>query len=393
MLFHLTDGIYTYSPDDVPSKPQFDQRPSFSDPANTSMQPKSIVSQKQSTATFDTIMNLKNLDTCVQDAINTLNEVTDSINKLLAKNKLSLELFTQASTAKEELTSTKAAVNITKRSIFTSVRRKVEIMHSNKSRRDAMKAGSNSETAVIERHKVEVSETNTRNEQRAKLLEERRGHVRRIAQNLTEIYSIEPYQDKPLAFTICGHNLPNADDLYKPTLTTAIEQATAAALGFTTSVVTALASILDFDLPYPIKPRGSQSTIEDPITSNIPKHILPLYQTGVARDDFEKGVFLLNADLTALMNAETLRVVNPKTTLANLKYLLEVLVSGKGEVPSRKVGGIKALQTGIQRINVTGEIVGGFSEGPIPDSYMNGSIEGQISMAVEKGKEREFLGR
>lgn len=57
------------------------------------------------------------------------------------------------------------------------------------------------------------------------------------------------------------------------------------------------------------------------------------------------------------MAIERLRIVNPKTTLANLKYLMEVLTSGKGDVPERKKGKVGLEAVGVSKVNVGGEIV------------------------------------
>ena len=43
------------------------------------------------------------------------------------------------------------------------------------------------------------------------------------------------------------------------------------------------------------------------------------------------------------MSRQGLRMVDQRHTLPNLKYLLYVLTAGKGELPARKVGGIRGL--------------------------------------------------
>ena len=46
------------------------------------------------------------------------------------------------------------------------------------------------------------------------------------------------------------------------------------------------------------------------------------------------------------MSRQGLRMVDQRSTLPNLKYLLYVLTAGKGELPGRKVGGVRGLRAG-----------------------------------------------
>lgn len=79
------------------------------------------------------------------------------------------------------------------------------------------------------------------------------------------------------------------------------------------------------------------------------------------------------------MAVESLRIVNPKTTLANLKYLMEVLTSGKGDVPERKKGKVGLEAVGVSKVNVGGEIV---KEGPLAAEYA-GKFEDDFSEMLE----------
>ena len=114
---------------------------------------------------------------------------------------------------------------------------------------------------------------------------------------------------------------------------------TAAALGYVAHLVYLLSMYLMTPIPYPPSPHGSTSTITDSISANLPSaaaRVFPLYQKGAVAYRFEYGVFLLNSDLELLMGRQGYRMVDLRHTLPNLKYLLTILTTGKGELPVRK---------------------------------------------------------
>lgn len=153
------------------------------------------------------------------------------------------------------------------------------------------------------------------------------------------IYPIEPIKNKALHFSIRGIHLPNSsfDDTNRDEI--------AAALGYASHLVHLLSLYISTPLPYPIFPHGSTSTIEDPISVAIAQRTFPLYPTN-ASFKFEYGVFLLNKDIEFLMSKSSLRMLDIRHTLPNLKYLLYVLTAGKGELPARRAGGVKGLIVG-----------------------------------------------
>ena len=161
------------------------------------------------------------------------------------------------------------------------------------------------------------------------------GQVRRISEDLSQIYPTEPIPQKTLSFTICDLPLPNATSPSVDSITTA------AALGYVAYVTHLLSMYLSAPLPYPITPFGSNSTIYDPISTSLHStaaRTFPLYQKGAVAYRFEYGVFLLNTDIELLMSKQGIKVVDLRHTLPNLKYLLTVLTEGKGELPGRKEG-------------------------------------------------------
>jgi hypothetical protein len=156
------------------------------------------------------------------------------------------------------------------------------------------------------------------------------------------MHPVELIEGEPLSFSIAGAHLPNSDIVY--TLDLRQENVTAAALGYVCEVLQCLSVYSKCHQPYPITPRGSTSTIFDPIShhdelpevvtkpgsvpleSENPSRVFPLYQGG-AKWRFEYGVMLLNKDLEALMSSFGVRVVDPRQTLPNLRNLMNVLLA------------------------------------------------------------------
>ena len=194
---------------------------------------------------------------------------------------------------------------------------------------------------------------------------------RRICEDLQRIYPISPLPaaKKSLEFTIRGLPLPDDDwetqDPPPPPLDTLDKDTlAAAALGNVAHMVLLLAFYLHQPLPYPPDPRGSNSTIEDPIsllkTSTVAAtkqtddpanekrlRTYPLFSKGVPRFRYEYGLFLLNKNIQILLeSAYGVRVVDVRQTLPNLKYLLYIATAGEGELPARKAGGVRGLLRG-----------------------------------------------
>lgn len=175
---------------------------------------------------------------------------------------------------------------------------------------------------------------------------------RRITEDLQTCYPIHPVSGKTLSFTIRGLHLPNSDALDAETPDTV-----AAALGHVAHVMLMLSFYLRQPLPYPVSPRSSNSSIEDPVSllktsasvtqSYADERSLrtyPLFSKGVPRFRYEYGVFLLNKDVQILLeSAYSVRVLDIRQTLPNLKYLLYVATAGEGELPARKAGGVRGL--------------------------------------------------
>lgn len=332
ILFHLTDGIYT-SLTDLP----FDQTLPVITPQVKQLH------NSEPTSSFDAIMRLSNLDDCIQDALSTREKLTGQINKLLDDQKASRDAVQNASQAEESLATTNRYLSTCRRQVQAARKRRDDLQASLAARRDAMKTGAEAEKRS--RHQLESARQDLSYPQQSRQSTTLglAGQIRRIGEDLTSIYPIDPLTTGSLAFTIRSLHLPKAGAAPPPEKDTAI---TAAALGHTAHLTHLLSFYLSVALPYPLTPHSSTSTIYDPISTSMPSEparTFPLYQRGAVAYRFEYGVFLLNADIELLMSRQGARMVDLRHTLANLKYILTVITEGKGEVPGRKRGQIRAL--------------------------------------------------
>lgn len=325
ILLHLSDGIYT-SFTDLPAEPHpvgdhlVDHRDGTNKPGSS----------------FDALMQLANLDDCIQDAVKVRTQIENDINKILAD----AHVLSTDENADPEMNDnspqSKAALAAEQKRLRQLTKRRDELKESLEQRREALvisrQAMARSEELLEKRSKA----CTDLEAQLQQIEEESRGQIRRICEALLTIFPIEPLKGRTLQFTIRGIPLPNSayDDTNRDEI--------AAALGFTAQLVYQLALYLSTPLPYPIEPYGSASSISDPISVGLSQRKYPLHPTSVPYK-FEYGVFLLNKDIEFLMGREGLRVLDIRHTLPNLKYLLYVLTAGTGEMPARKAGGIKGL--------------------------------------------------
>ena len=335
LLFHLSDGIYT-SFTDLP----LDEPPPYPILKQSKLQP-----PVESTSSFDALMRLSNLDDCIQDALATREKLASQINALLAKHQEALTTINSVSRSRESLISTQRAVSRSQKQLKSAQKRRADLLSSLEARRAAMAAGTSSQEKAVSHllsaeTKLASSTTLVRT-----TTSELQGQIRRICEDLMRIYPIEPIEGKALSFTI--RSLPLSNSNFNSTSSPS-EETTAAALGMVAHLVHLLSFYLSTPLPYPMTPCSSSSHIKDPITITVPEtqRTFPLYQKSQVQYRFEFGVFLLNTNIELLMSRQGLRMVDQRHTLPNLKYLLYVLTSGKGELPARKMGGIRGLGGG-----------------------------------------------
>jgi UV radiation resistance-associated gene protein len=331
ILFQFEDGIYT-SFTDIP----VEERP-IAPPSKGSA--KARIPKPDTTSSYDALMQLANVDDCIQDALATRAKLEEQIHALLSCNRKSLEILDKNEQAQEAVNAVRQATASEQRHVRSLRKRRDDLSASLKLRRDAIQSGqanqSRNETVICGVQKT-VRETESLSRQ---TLDKSIGQLRRVCEDLALMYPIEPIKNRPLHFSIRNLYLPNSvfDDTNRDEI--------AAALGFTSKLTYMLSLYLATPLPYPLSSNSSTSTVEDPISVALTERTFPLYPTNVSYK-FEYGVFLLNKDIEFLMNRNGLRILDIRHTLPNLKYLLYVLTAGTGEVPARKAGGIRGLVSG-----------------------------------------------
>ncbi|ETN45127.1 uncharacterized protein HMPREF1541_10004 [Cyphellophora europaea CBS 101466] len=326
VLLHLSDGIYT----------SFTDLPGSGATAIALREAKS--GSVEASSSFDALMQLANLDECIQDAMKVRQRLEDEVNDLLAEQTAARDQERSLRAKRQQLASAKSAAVTVRKQNAALQRRNEELRLNLKTRQETVSSGSKPQKEA-EKHNQEQRELIQSLRAARQTAEESQGQMRRIGEALQSIFPIEPIGNKPLQFTIRNVSLPNSafDDTNRDEI--------AAALGFTAQLVHQLSLYLLCSLPYPLEPNASNSWIQDPVSAGLAQRRYPLYPTSVAYK-FEYGVFLLNKDIEFLMNKVGLRVLDIRHTLPNLKYLLYVLTAGSGELPERKAGGIRGLLGG-----------------------------------------------
>lgn len=323
LVFHLVDGIYCLElPDRVPEPKQGTALP---------------------TSSYNALMKLSNLEASIQDALATRETLTAQINGILERTPPDAVPMAQ-----EKARVANKYLAAEQRSLKSAQNRREELKQSIAARRAAIAEGGEAQNKTAQ----DIDNAATRlPSARASIVDTRdniRGQRRRICEELGQIFPIiAAPSGAPLAFQICGLELPNTD--YDPTMNSAAENALSAALGYVSQLTHALQFYLGVPLPYPLSPFGSRSSVRDDISQIADKErTFPLYLRGgaTAQYRFDYGWFLLNKDIEMLCASAGLKVVDIRHTLPNLKYLLYVCSAGTNELPERKRGGIRGLWAG-----------------------------------------------
>ena len=376
LVFHMTDGVYTSFADlETVDAAVAALHRAPAPPRTASLPPRA-------TSSFDALMQLRNLAECIDDAVETQATVAQQIEGIIRRHHAEGDPIDAARTAAESAESVQSAVGKTSRGLVHLRADKHKQEAGLMARRAALDARRQEQVTAEATLRADEDIFAGRREKHRQLQRDRAGQTRRVAQQLLDIFPIEPIAGRPLCFTVAGHFLPSAQAFEQPDRvgsTTADEEATAAALGHAGHVVALLESLLAIALPYPVAACGSSSDVFDALTpapelgvsahsahrlapgarptrANSPFRVFPLYQRGVPPKRFKWGLYLLNKNIEELMSKHGLRVVDPRNTLANLKYLLTVLASGPGEIPKRKVGEVRALSPRVWP--VVGEMMG-----------------------------------
>ncbi|CAI6090444.1 unnamed protein product [Clonostachys chloroleuca] len=329
LVFHLEDGVYSF---DFPNK--------ISDPKQIPPIP---------TSSYNALMKLANLESSIEDAIETQKHIMHQINNILQEDPPD-----SSDMAQEDVKVANAYVSAQQRANAIARRKRDELRESLANRRAAIAKGREQQAEAEE----DIANNRQQLEASKQLVEQTErqihGQRRRICSELSEIFPITPIPNAPpLSFQICNIPLPNS--VYDATIARTISEDTlSAGLGLVTLLTKHLQFYLSHHIPYPLYPYGSRSSTRDDIShlpdSKSTTRDFPLYlprggsTTGQWR--FEYAWFLLNKDIEALCASQGLKVVDIRHSLPNLKYLLYVCSAGSEDVPERKKGGVRGLWLG-----------------------------------------------
>ncbi|CAK1361967.1 UV radiation resistance-associated protein [Cercospora beticola] len=343
VIMHMIDGLYVAPTGSVAELTS--SRPGSAATAS------SVQSRAVSTSSFDALLRLSKLDDSIQDALATRNQIADDLERLLQASKAALTNRDAVAEAEDRIKTIDYAKKTVEKQLEKARKQQEERRAALKTRRDLMA----SEAATRENHertmqqvKPEFPSMRDEHEAKKNAMQNQR---RRICEDLQHIYPIEQVSGKVLSFSIGGLHLPNSDHLDSEP-----PETVAAALGYVAHTLQLLSFYLSHPLPYPVTPRGSTSSIHDPVSILQTKNPItseqaedklrtyPLFSKSMPRFRFEYAVFLLNQNIRIILDsAFSLRVLDIRQTLANLKYLLYVATAGDGELPARKAGGIRGL--------------------------------------------------
>ncbi|KAG6014777.1 hypothetical protein E4U54_004848 [Claviceps lovelessii] len=333
LIFHLQDGLYSI---DFPAR--------IADP-----KPAPLVAS----SSYNAIMKLANLESSIQDAIDTQRKIMQQINEILDQSPPDPNPAADEATALVD-----KYVLLQRRANRAAEARRHELRESLRSRREAIAQGRQVQ-ALADADVQNNSEKLAASLELVRQTEQQiHGQRRRICSELCDMFPITPIPNAPpLSFQICKLPLPNS--LYDAATARVInEDVLSAALGLVAMLTRHLQFYLSSPLPYPLFVYGSRSYVRDDI-SHIPdaqpqqrlrRREFPLYLprggSTTSQWRFEYGWFLLNKNIEALCASEGLKVVDIRHSLPNLKYLLYVCSAGTDEVPERKKGGIRGLWAG-----------------------------------------------
>ncbi|KAK4066475.1 hypothetical protein Trihar35433_6902 [Trichoderma harzianum] len=329
LIFHLEDGVYSF---DFPTRQ--------SEPRNA---------PPVATSSYNALMKLANLESSIEDAIQTQQRIMEQINEILNSSTTD-----PPDVAEQEVALAQKYVAIQQRTNKLTLARRDELQESLRKRSAAIATGrelqekvdedirNNRETLVASKQLLEQTQ------------QQIRGQRRRICSELADIFPITPIPNAPpLSFQICDVPLPNS--IYDAaTARTLNEDVLSAGLGLVALVTRHLQLYLGHALPYPLYHYGSRSYAKDDISllsdKSGSRREFPLYLprggSTALQWRFEYAWFLLNKDIETLCTSQGLKVVDIRQTLPNLKYLLYVCSAGSEEVPARKKGGVRGLWAG-----------------------------------------------
>ncbi|PSK42993.1 hypothetical protein B9Z65_6947 [Elsinoe australis] len=385
VIFQLTDGYYTCFTD-----AQVDEAADpFAGARAKPSSPRTLPS-----ASFDALLRLSKLDDSIQDALALRGRLALDLSSLVESNRQSLEEKKRVSEARDYLKTIKYAKSTVEKQLRTLRQTLDQQRAALQKRRELLSTGRTEHTTGQHALLTSRDDLTSIREDLATLHKSTTNQRRRIASDLSSIYPIQPLPSKPLSFTIRTLHLPDSEDL-----TSHPPDHLAAALGHCAHTLQLLSFYLSQPLPYPPHPRSSTSTITDPISAlnstptsssvpvpnphsaatapvlTDPNRVFPLYpRASGPRFRFDYALFLLNKDIQVMLsNAFNVRVLDIRQTLPNLAYVVACMGAGEGELPGRKMGGVRGLVRGN-----TGS--------------WGGRIGVERSFRVERGEDQEVVG-
>ncbi|KAL6863852.1 hypothetical protein J3F83DRAFT_743685 [Trichoderma novae-zelandiae] len=326
LIFHLEDGVYSF---DFPKRE--------SEPRNAT---------PIATSSYHALMKLANLESSIEDALQTQHRITEQINDILASSTTDAPDL-----AEQEAALAQKYVSLQQRTNRLAQARRDEVRESLRERSAAIARGRELQDKVDEDIRNNRETLMASKQLLEQTQQQIRGQRRRICSELADIFPITPIPNAPpLSFQICNVPLPNStyDAVAARTLN---EDVLSAGLGLVTLLTHHLQLYLSHALPYPLYHFGSRSYAKDDISLLSDKggsrREFPLYLprggSTALQWRFEYAWFLLNKDIESLCASQGLKVVDIRHTLPNLKYLLYVCSAGTEEVPARKKGGVRGL--------------------------------------------------
>ena len=350
MILQLTDGIYTPA---ISALDSLIPSPHLSTIAQPPAPIRFASSRILPTSSFDALLRLAKLDDSIQDALAVRGRLDSDLEHLLERNKSALERRDRVQEAEDRLKTIDYAKMTVQKQVDKARKRIEERRSSLLARRNMM--DQDVSTRPQRQKSMELTNAELPHLRDEMAIRKKATHAqrRRICEDLHKIYPIAPVPKQSLSFTIRDLRLPDSEDLDSAASTDEV----AAAFGHVAHVLLLLSYYLAHPLVYPVNVRGSTSSIEDTISllktnaSTTTKYsdeaslrTYPLYSKGVPRFRFEYALFLLNKNIQLLLEScFSVRVLDIRQTLPNLKYLLYVSTAGEGELPARKAGGVRGL--------------------------------------------------
>lgn len=380
LIFHLEDGLYSL---DFPSR--------TADPKHA---------PPTSTSSYNALMKLANLESSIQDAIDTQHKIMQQINEILDESPTD-----PTPAADEEVTLAEKYVATQQRANKAAEKRRDDLLESLRSRREAITKGKKAQALAEE----DIANNREKLMASIELVQKTElqihGQRRRICSELSDMFPITPIPHAPpLSFQIFNLPLPNST-YDAATVKTINEDVLSAALGLVAMLTQHLQFYLSYPLPYPLSAYGSRSYARDDISQiserQPQRREFPLYLprggSTIGQWRFEYGWFLLNKDIEALCASQGLKVVDIRHSLPNLKYLLYVCSAGTDEVPERKKGGVRGLWANRLkgRVSVVADAessssAGGSRRGSVDSEIMNQHGDALRNAVIKSnGEERD----